>query len=228
MLNKFIKYKVREFLAKEDEKEFLGEGLIMTHPIEQVVSFINKYMANKYAVRVNYNGNFIIIHFRESHDKVNPETLLKTMNNFGYFPASYIFNGRLVNIDSIDVKKCDGIRFEAKYDMKSVDIGEYLYHVTDRQYLDKILRIGLTPKTKSKVSYHPERIYLAKNIKSAKLIMELFFDGGFVEDPVMLRINTQGLNNVFMIDNQFIGDAVYTHHNIPPSNISAVPPGSSF
>jgi hypothetical protein len=34
-----------------------------------------------------------------------------------------------------------------------------LYHVTEKNKINKILKIGLTPKTNSKISEHPERIY---------------------------------------------------------------------
>lgn len=41
--------------------------------------------------------------------------------------------------------------------------GDKAYHITPDIYIDSIMQSGLTPRTESKVSSHPERIYLLLN-----------------------------------------------------------------
>lgn len=57
------------------------------------------------------------------------------------------------------------ISIEPMYDQKVGCRGKYLYHTTDRKNLEKIMRIGLVPKSKNTRSFYPERIYLSPNMK---------------------------------------------------------------
>ena len=222
MLDKFIKYKLRKELAEQQSRErsLIREGLIMTHSLDYTVNHIKRFLGNLYSVIHNYNNNesIFVVYFK-TKDK-NVDTLLKFTNNMGYFVSSYVKDGDLFKPVG-DLTDIDGLRFEAKYDMEAINLNRYIYHVTDKKNLDKILKIGLTPKTKSKLSYHPERIYLAKNENSVNDIIELFKRGNFINEPLVLKIDTNNLPNVFLVDKQFDG-GVYTQQNIPPKNIEIV------
>ena len=112
------------------------------------------------------------------------------------------------------------MRFEPKFDVEYVPKERYLYHVTDKKFIPKIMKIGLTPRTQSKIGYHPERIYLAKSKEWADDIASQFKFGGMVEEPnmVTLRIDLQNLFIYLQQDGQFEG-GVYTTDNVPPSHI---------
>jgi hypothetical protein len=219
MLDKFIKYKVKEFLNRAEEKQYLGEGLTMTHSLDYTVNYIQKFMGNIYTVKVYKDFKTIIVYF--IYRDTNHDKLFKFMNNMGYFISAYYLDDGTFTTKVGKNDIISSVRFEPKFDLRTFDIDDYLYHVTEKVNLPKILKIGLTPKTKSKIGYHPERIYLAKNLDAANEIMGLFLGGDFIKEPVMLRIKTKDLKNVFLMDTQFEG-GVYTHENIPPSSIEVL------
>jgi hypothetical protein len=114
---------------------------------------------------------------------------------------------------------------------------KYLYHVTHKLYIDKIERNGLIPKSASKLSNHPERVYLAfdkydlntfishpKNFERPKKsanekpppsVRRLF------SVAVVLKIIMDRLPYNFRIyaDPNFVGKACYTLNTIPWSAI---------
>jgi len=51
------------------------------------------------------------------------------------------------------------ITYEPKYDVE-INVPDKLYHLTIQQYENKILKNGLIPKTKNKLSKHLDRIYV--------------------------------------------------------------------
>lgn len=52
------------------------------------------------------------------------------------------------------------VQFEAKFSDHDAVLGDNLYHVTPRRYMEKIRRRGLVPSAKSPVFKYPERVYL--------------------------------------------------------------------
>ena len=87
----------------------------------------------------------------------------------------YIHNVLNDDVDSLS------IFVEAKYTVEDFRITE-LYHLTDKKYLPKIKKNGLTPKTHGN---HPERIYFGKNIDD---IYEMI-GGKFEQGSILLRLN---------------------------------------
>ena len=66
------------------------------------------------------------------------------------------------------------LRFEAKFDEEVVEnTPSILYHITPTQNTNKILSIGLVPKSRSKASYHPDRVYLSKDLKDIEHLVYL-------------------------------------------------------
>ena len=215
-MDKFIKNKVRKALTNEEYKRFIGEGLIMTHSVDKVTYRLQTYGQDKYQVFSKDSG-VVVVRFK-TFDR-NIDVLVKYMNNMGYYLSAYLKNGNLLkNYVGDDY---EGLRFEPKFDLEYDFHERYMYHVTDESNLAKILKIGLTPRTKTKVTNHPERIYLALSEESLEEIEEMFVDFSFMSNPIRLKIDTSGLYNKYLIDTQFVG-GVYTLHNIPPTHIEVI------
>ncbi len=97
-----------------------------------------------------------------------------------------------------------------------------LFHVTRKDLLDKIMRVGLIPKSKSKKAHHPERIYFARTVPLAEVLMEELqkYTGG---EYVILRIEARSLKNVkFYNDPDFWKAGVFTLDNVPKEVISVL------
>lgn len=114
--------------------------------------------------------------------------------------------------------------FEKKYgdplDVNKI-IPDFVYHVTDEKYLHKIKKNGLVPRSKSKKTYHPERIYLllnkGNNVKALANNPE--FD---IDNPVLLKIDVSEFKkyNKFYEDPNLDG-GVFVVNNIPPNIIKS-------
>lgn len=168
------------------------------------------------------------------HPAPSISDILKIMNNFGWFP-SFVRTGTNKNVtgkyypysntairNSIvnDDVSYVMMTFEAKYDTVAEITTNYLFHVTDKRFVDKILKNGLVPKTKSKLSTHPDRVYAIDNIKSISAIVR--HPGQTIKDPVYLKITVNKLNNVTWYKDPN-SEGVYTYSNIPPNAISVWP-----
>lgn len=222
-----IKRIIREFITEKERKILLGEGLIVTRDPYMVTNTINKWYSKSVIVKNHKteDGSLGVIELTfKKRDKETVEKFNNLMNNYGYFPSTW-FRGdneeTFNDINNIDYNQLYQIRYEPKFDVLYVPQERYLYHVTDHKHLDKIMKIGLTPRTKSKVSYHPERIYLSTDIESLNEIGDMMVYDGHIDDMVTLRIDTYGIKIPFMLDGQFYG-GVYTTYNIPPSHIKVI------
>ena len=220
MDKKDIQGKVKDYLTMEEFKQSIGEGLIMTHSIEKTSDFFRRWASHRFKVFMDKETNVIFLEKKDKNDGGDDSVFIKFMNNYGWFLSAYLKDGVLVK-PTEGITGYEGMRFEPKFDMEATLEQRYLYHVTEKSKVPKILKIGLTPKTNSKVTYHPDRIYLATSDDSANDIMEMFLEGNHLKEPVKLRIDRNGMYNKFLIDSQFLG-GVYTLHNIPPTNIEIV------
>lgn len=113
--------------------------------------------------------------------------------------------------------------FEQKFEPGSSPGKKYLYHITDKKYLDKILKIGLVPKSKPKLTFHPDRIYLG-DLEVLETIIDTYLE--YVANPVLLKIDITGLklsrdNNATQpTDDKSEGIAYFTSENISPKRIT--------
>jgi hypothetical protein len=108
-----------------------------------------------------------------------------------------------------------------------MDLEPYYFHITSDIYADEIEKIGLVPKSHSKLTTHPQRIYLLNpttpsNLKS---IGTSLFNKSRPEVKektnylVVYKVHPENINSleVYEDPNFFIGDgAVWTQKNIPP------------
>jgi hypothetical protein len=224
------------------------EGLIKTTNINKATEIITKQFGNlpgadivnsNTEIKVGFEPQYIdyktakyINH--QSYDS-NIGKLIQLTNNLGYYPSVFVYekhnktklekysNSKLKQI--MDEVEPDFLVFvfEKKYDEVTY-VPKLIYHITDGKYLDKIKSIGLTPKTKSKLAYHPERIYVALNKEDTLNLwkrMKMFIPK---EKGILLTIDTGKLDNTFYNDPNFQNKGVYTYNNIVPQSIINIEP----
>jgi hypothetical protein len=178
--------------------------------------------------------------------------IYKFLDTFGWYP-SYIalvtedfFGGFLkdrgkysnesmnIMMKSADDEDAIQIQMEAKYDTEQQP-EKYYYHLVPDIYLDKVELKGLTPKTKSKIATHPERVYLLNpgNEDEFEKIANMLYDKtpsketkSKIENYYLLRINADAIKDKvkFYDDPNFrIGNgAVWTYQNIAPKYIEKI------
>lgn len=212
---------IREYVTSEENSKLMGEGLIKTHHPNYVLNLLNTWF-NKEIKAINdipIEGSIgsIIVYLKSKLTDEKYDNLLKLMNNMGYYVASYFDNNGTFGKVKDELDNVYGIRFEPKFDIEYRPNQRYMYHLTDKKHLDKILKIGLTPKTKSKMLYHPDRIYLTKTIEGLNNIKTVF-DINYSGEYVVLKIDLRDLFIFLRQDGQF-KEGVYTTDNIPPNHI---------
>jgi hypothetical protein len=209
---------------KEEYELNLKEGLIKTTNIGKTIELLKKFSTNK--VDIKKEGNAFEATFI-GKDIGFLDKFLRDTNNLGWFP-SYLSTSAYKG--KWDEKFYDDylskIRFEAKFDEEVVEnIPSILYHIVPTQNIDKILKIGLVPKSRSKASYHPERVYLGRTIEGIeKLVPQMSLRTGD-KNYTILKINTEMIPGEYLrlyTDPNYVKEAYYTLNNIPPQAIEKV------
>ena len=104
------------------------------------------------------------------------------------------------------------------------------YHVTPDIYINLIRKEGLTPRTESKLSEHPERIYFYLNPESSfKYLASSLWSASKYKDQVK-KYYVLEVDLTQLPDHHFYADphsmisyvAVYTTQAIPPSAIKVI------
>lgn len=215
----------------------LNEGLIFTHDIKAALKSMN--MSRFKSIRDENKFRTFV------DDSVDFKKLWELTNNLGYYPT-YLYG--MKGKEEISNKFTEynlkffleryekiQILFEPKYDQEIESLPKYLYHITTKSKTDKIFRQGLVPKSKSKTSSHPDRVYLAYNVDDLIKISKKFtFQSQLVSGDyfVILKIDTDRIPEYFQIygeipysnrkmqDPNFKGKGLYTVNSIPPNAIS--------
>jgi hypothetical protein len=209
---------------KEEYQLNLKEGLIKTTNIGKTINLLKSSFDFGFEYQRDNNTFEVTFH------QINKNTLnkfLKYINNLGWFP-SYIttplYKGKWEeNKYNEDLSK---IRFEAKFDEEVVEnIPSILYHITPTQNVNKILNIGLVPKSRSKASYHPDRVYLGRSIRGmGKLAPQMYQRTGDLNFTI-LKIDTNMVPGGYLrlyTDPNYSKEAYYTLNNIPPQAIEKI------
>jgi hypothetical protein len=220
-----------EFYKPEFE---IYEGLITSQPLYLTDMILKKhyndikpnYKENTFFLRHNFNENYFIA--KKELDKI-----IQMTNNLGWFPS--IFSSYDIN-DNYKKREWDPenenvikdfilqgftnilFSFEAKYDIPEKRYPRFLYHVCETRFTDKILKYGLSPKSRSQRSYHPSRIYLTKTIKDARDYAYKRFKEDKIEYQDILMIDTITIKIYLRLyrDPNYIGKAYYTLNHITP------------
>jgi hypothetical protein len=237
-----------------DYLESINEGLIKTNDGEKSLKYtIDTLKKLKFDVDGDIKDNLISIKFNNFRfiDKSKLDDLFDMLsslmvNKFGWFPSSMsldLSNGlnRLKRYDESEIKiKSSTIStLTIEYDSKFDEVIEYfgdLYHLSIQEYEDKILKSGLFPKSKSKLSSHIDRVYLCKNIQDCKnLIPQMKLHYSEERDINHFELGNKKWNKntkwiIFKINNTSLKlfndpryeDGYYTMDNIKPSDISVI------
>jgi len=225
-------YGFLELLKEKKLSEFnynlLKEGLIKSceydFAIDKIVDLLNKNNIN--GTCKLYSGNDRICLNVDESNIYNKKSFYKFFINLlsvlGYFMSNYKLNNKIKNdtISFNDFIKNDTIiiYLNKKFDSEANNVPEFLYHVTEETYLNKILRYGLINKSKKYIENHPERIYIFKYIKDCYE----YIDYKQISNPIILKIDVKTLNNIKIYYDpkyQPLISAYYTYDNIPPYSI---------
>ena len=231
----------------EDFVDAINEGLIHTYDMKTSIGILKKWynsMTNYFNVEILSNDTFEIT----IKDKISTSLfniLIRDINSFGYFPSFvYLENeNNMTNQLKYDFDKIDNILMsiniiklvlicEKKFDDESL-ISNIIYHVCKKQNILKILKKGLCPRTKNRISAHPERVYFCLDIECCgKLINRFNLNDKIKNLPIqnykILEINIPDLildfkkinkKIIFRKDPNMNMDAVYTYDNIPKKYI---------
>lgn len=228
--------------------EFIKEGLIKTQPADVVlrkVGFLPKNLI--WGIRHTESDNLIhfeILFFNKLAEISKTFDAIESyfINMMGWFPSmmkiiglSGMENELQYNKDYL-IKNMSfiskvNIIFESKFDIES-DIPSKLYHLSIKEFEKSILKTGISPKSKSKISYHDSRIYVCETISACKSLianMKMIYNQQKWSNPqskiddrwIIWEIDTFGLEIDLYSDPNY-PEGYYLLKNIPSNNIKIV------
>jgi hypothetical protein len=223
---------------KEEYELNLREGLIKTVEKGKSQNIIRrafpKWEVEDYA---SFDGegerNDFSVTSPNSITKEEADKFLVLLNNLGWFVSFlriYDKEGNKLYYSKFDKEVLDkylrkdvigSITFdcEPKFDTEVTKIPKVLYHVTPAKSWDKISKIGLVPRSRSKTSYHPERVYLSSTIEGIKRLTPQMYQVTGINSWVVIKVDTSMIpGDYFKLykDSNFRPEGYYTMNNIPP------------
>jgi hypothetical protein len=217
---------------------------LMSHDYKIVVKRINKLLGS-YILDVNTdrlsekhtNARIIRISLNKACDifnddsektfKLNVSKLSNEFYNIINFHNYYIT--LIYKYDNENV-----IILEPKFTDNATDFvsdNKFIYHITDKNNLNNILKKGLRPKAKKNYEdtiyrYFIDRIYFTVHSNDVKYdLKNVIHDLGYSissNDYVLIKIDTSKLNITFWWDDASYGTTVYTYESIPPKFIEVI------
>lgn len=186
------------------------EGLIFTHPSDKSKNILLRRFP-ELKIEIETEGEIYV----ENQPPQELKKYLPLITNLGYFISKLTINGKEWIKEFDEKTKPIAFILEAKYDLE-VSIPDKLYHCSPLKYRDKILKIGLVPKSKNKLSNHPDRIYLANDIN---IVIKF---GEYLEDEFCIyEIDGNCLSKLYS-DVNFRKKGFYTFDNIKPQYIKII------
>ena len=137
---------------------------IVYSPVDDFTIYLNNLTNNVKDVlisRIELLGYFPSVFCVNNDEKRNDD--IKNIDDF----VNYVKNYKLDNINVVY------IQFESWLD-EEIETPERLYHVCRTIDTEKIKRYGISPKSKHKISYHPDRIYIVDDYLAAISIAKQF------------------------------------------------------
>ena len=224
------------------------------HKIEEDIYDLNKEGFEKNDdFLIYFEGKFLIIELKNTYTYNEILSILSVIFSTGYFVAQYFLSSETIKnkliYDESEFLKYWNIpnyknsnkfnkkivKFKLKCEPKwdnTAKIDNYLYHTTNSKNTENILKFGLLPKSGKKKAYHPERVYLSKDINDTNIILKILQRDdkrdGENNSYDLLKIDIKNLNfknlNGDIIEVAFYDDpnsnGVYTYDKISPTNIS--------
>lgn len=93
--------------------------------------------------------------------------------------------------------------FEGDYEEKSyintIDIPKILYHISPQRQKSSILKIGLSPRSGGRMSFHPDRIYFLNSLDNYEYIVDEFrhIDFKNLKNKDIKNIDNKNINSQF-------------------------------
>ena len=209
---------------KEEYELNLQEGLIKTNNIGKTLNILEKKYSSKFIFTKSKNSFYIKTFSTNINTLLNG--IIKDADTLGWFPSFMETEKYTGNWDKKYFKEGEiKLRFEAKFDEEVVEnIPSILYHITPTQNANKILSIGLVPKSRSKASYHPDRVYLSKDLEDIENLGEMFYQKTGIKNWTILKIETDIIPGDYLklYTDPNYKQGYYTLNNIPPQAIEKV------
>jgi hypothetical protein len=242
----------------KDYINYINEGLIKTYPGDIIsnnltnsliglnLNFNVEFLENKIKLSLNFFNAIPVYNLDNLFDIIN----ILVINRGGWFPSQMnitningMRNSLRYNLDNLYLNHSQynivEIIYDADFDNLVYDIPNKLYHLSIGEYKNKILKYGLFPKSKDKLTSHLDRIYLCKSIEDCKDLinrMKLYYsdEKSFnIYNKQKRKYDKDTVPIIFEIDNSdgFIEKlykdpnyekGVYILDNIPPNKISIV------
>ena len=217
-INTYPLSKVRYFLKRcgLKESEDFGELQKGVLRIEVKPKYMGKYNNIIYSIE-NIYGWYLSNIYLDFNEKIERKDINFKIPNVDLDLQKFIKKNNLNPNDDDYHNDIYTLEFEQKtgtpidYD-KLPDI---LYHVSDKKYLDKILKMGLIPKSKNKKAYHPDRIYLTTDKQECTW---LYNDPDFdVKNPILFKIDRNKLEEkeIYLYEDPYLPSGVFAVKNIP-------------
>lgn len=225
---------VNELYESVKSHQLITEFLTQTIQPIKTRDLINKEFNGLFS-DIYVEDDSITISFLLKKHENNIEKINKKMISYGYFPAYIIGDKKSIKYskDKLDILLKENsiylkIKYEAKYDTEIINQPDHLYHLCPDISYKKIEIMGLTPKTQSKISTHPERIYLLEPCSNDEMediafeLWEKHKNRYLIKYYYMLLIDLEKLKIHLYKDPNFLmtNGGVWTYENIPPIYIT--------
>lgn len=259
MIEKYWKFSSKNFMTEQyddfiaDNKIIneLNENVLYTFELGDVIKIFKKYGKIK-----EWNKDLLTfkIQFDIFNDDINfyIDKIKHICHWSGWIVSYIIFDGKILNnfnkiIESKNKKVSFICNFRPKHEVEhnykstnklTNDIYDldYIYHITDRKYVKKILKNGLLTRTKNKLGNYPEVNHfltefthkgpVAKIIKNDDNEYSIKVDPKMqIDDPVILKIYApycKQYNIKFSYDPAAAKNCVISYNSIPPNLIEIV------
>ena len=219
---------LKEKKLSEFNYDLLNEGLIMSVEYDVFIDKMNDIF-RKYNVNGScdlYVGKDRIIIQINENDIYKRKSFFKhftnLLNQTGYYVSNYKIDNtfHIGDVDSlIFINNINFILYlNKRFDSESGYIPEFLFHVTENKYLEKIMKRGIINRSKKYIENHPERIYLFDKLNDCYD----YIDFKNLSDFVILKIDVKTLRNIKLYDDpkyQPTIKAHYTYDSISPYSI---------
>lgn len=220
--------KLIDIIQELKSEKLIYEGLITSVSPEYIEEYMSRWCdcLNKTTYRLK-NNSILECRISSKIDKEDFDKIFKISNNLGWFPTNLLYFGKFKPEKEVFVlnkfqELLDSeyfpisIMFEAKYHTEIKNLPKILYHITNNKNLEKIFSIGLTPREKSKLSKHPERIYFTLTLEDCQFL-KMDFQNRYKEDYTILQVDIKNLDKEikFFQDPYFFEKGIYTYQNIP-------------
>ena len=182
--------KTFENFIKTPYLEFISESRYKNHGLNTVRGSIPILLDSvdiKYKIEYDWlRGSFVIIFYNLTNEVKN--LLLQRCELLGFFPSVFRIDDEKIlmsskNLDDFidNIKKYNipekfnelYIKFETWLD-DLIETPKILYHVFRSIDYEKVKSYGICPKSKHKIAYHPERIYLSSDLNYIQSIINQF------------------------------------------------------